>query len=191
MTMKRSVIFYIAFAMLAVSSCKDSSTNPTTEFQGSVLMQSSFEDQGYPSLSSWQDGYLPSIKRRASYSFSNDVPSNGGKWSLKINNPDTLGSTMYIGFKPIQPSQMKQYRLTFSYKASSAPSNYVVEFIAFVGNIAFQQAVWGDSTRWTQDTLIYSSNSYSPDSLNVAIDMFDIADTSKYVLFDNFKVEEY
>jgi hypothetical protein len=194
--MKLPTICYITFAIFIFSNCKNSITNPTinqkTTLPDSVLIESNFEDQGQPSLSGWHDNWKYHIFQKSSYSFSHDVPKDGGNWSLKINHPNTLRSEMYIYFKPIKPSQMKTYRIIYSYKSSTIPSNYEIALNAYSDGLSSHW--WfdgGNSTTWTQDTIMVHPGKYSIDSLRADITMLPMDDTTKYVLFDNIKVEEY
>src|SRR5450759_2658715 len=90
--MRHLLTLFISLLLLLLSCCKDSTTNPTNN--ASVLMDSRFDNQGQPSLSGWQDGYPIYGRRKASYSFSNDIPVNGGLWSMKVFPPDSFESVM-------------------------------------------------------------------------------------------------
>ena len=158
-------------------------------------MQSSFENQVEPSLSGWRDIQPARGWGVTKISFSNDVPVNGTRWSLKVHYPDSLGSNLYYVFKPVLPSQMRHYRLTFWYKGYPAVFQfYDVPFKLYGSDTSFVQAGGGSSPTWTQDTVTCYVPTFVADSLIVAIDMFRsgaVADTSQYVLFSSFKVEEY
>jgi hypothetical protein len=156
-------------------------------------MKSNYEGQEIPSLSGWQD--VNGVGSKTKYSFTNDVPINGGRWSLKINYPDTSFSDLYYVFKPVHPSLTRQYILTFWYKTSPMPiRSYVLALEAYGGGYLVANGANSSSTKWTQETITYYSNEYVPDSFYVAIHMFGskaASDSSNYVLFNSFKVEEY
>ena len=158
-------------------------------------MESTFENQAVPSLSGWRDGQ-PIYGREATISsFSNDVPLNGTRWSLKVNYPDTMGSQLDYVFKPILPSLMRHYMLTFWYKGFGSPyQDFDVDLNVYVGNTIYAEDGFGTSSSWTQDTVTYFSPTFVPDSLMVSIVTFGSkaeSDSSHYVLFNSFKVEEY
>jgi hypothetical protein len=82
----------------------------------------------------------------------------------------------------------------YKYKSSLNSYCYVV-FEAWNGSDGYDNIPLNiDSNTWTQDTSIFNSNNLMIDSLIVNIVMitpFNKADTSKFILFNEFKVEEY
>lgn len=156
-------------------------------------MDSHFDDQGQPSLSGWQDGYPIYGRRRVSYTFSNDVPVNGGLWSLKIFPPDSFESTMRYSIHLPQPTQSKHYRLIYSSK--SLLSSYCsIHYQAFYGTSEEGTFYGVTSSHWKQDSVYYDSNDRTTDSLVIYIyvgSSNNRIDTTEYVLFNEFKVEEY
>ena len=191
--MRTSIILLVALSTFLISSCKDSITNPSTS--PIIVMESNFENQVEPSLSGWRDIQPANGWQATKVSFSNDVPLNGTRWSLKVHYPDSLGSNLYYVFKPILPSQMRHYRLTFWYKGyPSTFQNYDVPLVVYGGGASFAQAGGGSSPSWTQDTVTCYAPTFVVDSLIVAIDVFRpgaVSDSSQYILFSSFKVEEY
>jgi len=180
--------------MFSFYGCKDSITNPAPAPPVSVLMDVHFENQGQPSLSGWISGYPYWGYRKPSYSFSNDVPANGSLWSLKYTPPDSFYSVMHYVIFPQQPNKTKQFRIIYLYKSSL---NYEcgVSLSAWSGNTGY---VFGSEPNnlntWTQDTVVYISQNLEIDSLALFIGMsfpFNISDTNKFILFNEFKVEEY
>jgi hypothetical protein len=190
--MKLSIFLFLAIAMLSFDSCKDSSTNPTLPV--SVLADIHFENQGQPSLAGWQYGYPIYGLRKTSVSFSNDVPANGGQWSLKVFPPDSFYSVMRYVVHPEQPSQSKQFKLTYSYKSSLNLSCDVLLEASSGSTHYVNSPMTNDSITWAQNSTIFHSNNLTIDSLVVFISMFtplNKADTGKFILFNEFKVEEY
>jgi hypothetical protein len=192
--MKSAILVVFLLVLLLNINCKDSSTNPNPASPISVLMDVSFSDQGTPSLAGWQDGYPIWGSRKATVSFSNDVPPSGGKWSLRVSPPDSFASAMRYVVRPEQPSQSKQFRLICWHKSSlSATCDVFIE--ACAGSYQYVEAFLNtESTGWSEDTTIYRSNSRSIDSLVVFVSMFAtsaVIDTSKFILFNRFRLEEY
>ncbi|MGA3287615.1 MAG: hypothetical protein ABSD46_09325 [Bacteroidota bacterium] len=190
--MKHYLLFIIAILFIMFSCCKDSSTNPTNNI--TVVMDTHFDNQGQPSLSGWQDGYPIYGRRKSSYSFSNDIPLNGGIWSLKVFTPDSFESIMRYAVRLPQPTQSKRYRLIFASK-SLLNSYCSIQFQAFYGT-SEEGAFYGVSSPfWKQDSVYYNSNDKTTDSLVVYINVYSPSnnkiDTTKYVLFNEFKIEEY
>jgi len=184
----------IVILLLAINSCKDK-TNPVSPSNVYTIMESNFEGQGQPSLSGWQEGYPYYGYRMPKYSFSNDVPSNGGKWSIKVSPPDTTFSVLLFTAYPEQPSQSKQFRLTFWCKDQFQSNFYDVSLGAWSGSHGYSIPVKKNySEIWVQDTINYYSDTNTIDYFQIFISMFkpnSESDTSKYILFDNFKLEEY
>jgi len=193
--MKILFAFYVATLFLFINGCKDSTTNPIPPASRYTLMESGFENQGQPSLSNWKDGYPIYGLKTSRYSFSNDVPTDGGQWSLKLNPVDSNYSTLRFTVLPEQPSQSKQFVLTYLRKDLFSSHLYNVSLSAYSGSNGYSIPVQTkDSTNWVQDTIKYSSNSLTIDSLVVFITMFapnTIIDTSKYILLDKFKLEQF
>jgi hypothetical protein len=191
--MRLSILLFTAIAMISISSCNDTSTTPTSNSNVAVLMQTNFDNQGQPSLSGWQDGYPLYGLLKTTASFSNDVRANGGQWSLKIFPPDIFYSVMCYVVHPVQPSPLKQFRLTYWYKSLLAsPCNVTLGI--FSGSNEYFSLATHDSTTWAQDTLVFHSNSSTIDSLAVFIYIFtpkNKADTTKFILFNEFKLEEW
>jgi len=107
-----------------------------------------------------------------SFRFSNDVPLNGTRWSLKVHYPDSEGSNLYYVFKPIFPSQMRHYRLTFGIKVILQLFRIMnVPLVVYGGDTSFAQAGGGSSPSWTQDTVTCYAPTFVVDSLIVAIDV--------------------
>jgi|ERR1035437_1713479 hypothetical protein len=189
-----AVILFFVIALLSLNSCKGSITNPTPTPSNSILMDAHFENQGQPSLSGLQYGYPIYGYRKTSLSFSDDVPASGGKWSLKVFPPDSLYSVMRFVVYSVQPSQSKQFRLTCQYK-STLNSDCIVVLEAWNGTNGYDNVPLNvDSATWTRDTSIFNSNNLKIDSLVVNIAMItplNKADTSKFILFNEFKIEEY
>jgi hypothetical protein len=193
--MKAPIIYSISIIIISVISCKDSTTNPTPSPISSTLMESSFENQGQPSLLGWQDGYPVYGYRKTIYSFDNDVPTNGGQWSLRSSPPDSTYSTLRFTVRPVQPSQSKHFILSFWCKDKFHFGFYDVSLVAYSSNGGYSFPVQpNDSTNWVQDTVQYYSGNLTIDSLVIVVSMFapySKSDTNKYVLLDKFKLEQF
>jgi hypothetical protein len=191
--MRLSILFCTAIATLSINSCEDMGSAPASTSTGSVLMHTTFDNLGQPSLSGWQDGYPRYGLLKNTASFSNDVPPNGGQWSLKVFPPDTFYSVMCYVVHPVQPSQSNQFRLTYGYK-SLLSSRCEVTLGAYGASNEYLTLATHDSITWKRDTLIFHSNNPTIDSVIVFIYMFTPrtkADTSKFILFNEFKLDEW
>jgi len=182
--------------LIALNGCKDSTTNPTN--QTSVLKESSFESQGQSSLSGWQDGmdgYPPYSVRRTKYSFDSEVPTNGGQWSLKVYYPDSLDTVLRLVSNAAQPSQFKNYRLTYWIKDKFTQNHYAIYLSANMGSYSYELPFkWPRTANWEQDTITYTSDSRVVDNFALGIGMFapnSKSDTTQYILLDNFKLEQF
>ncbi len=191
--MRLTILLFTALATLSINSCKDIGSSPASTSTGSVLMHTTFDNLGQTSLSGWQDGYQSYGIVKTSFSFSNDVPPNGGHWSLKLFPPDTFYSVMRYVVHPAQPSQSNQFRLSYGYK-SLLSSRCEVTLGAYGASNEYLTLATHDSITWTRDSLIFHTINPTIDSMIVFIYMFtprNKADTSKFILFNEFKLEEW
>jgi len=178
---------------LAAHGCKDLSSNPTDTTR--TLIESSFEFQNQPSLSGWEDGYPMYAVKKARYSFDSDVPPGGGQWSLRLQPPDTNATAMRFSVRPEQPSQYSNFRLTYWVKDKYSLGSYAVTLSAWMGSYSYGCAFRRSrSSEWEQDTVTYTSLNRTVDSLVVFVAMYfpySKSDTSKYIWFDRFKIDQF
>jgi len=184
--MKVVKIFFPFILFAIFFGCEDS----VTPVIPTVLMETSFEQDTQPSLNGWWDGYPFFGYHEAKFSFSSDTPPNGGHWALKTIPPDSTFTVMKYSVKPTQPSNNKNFILSFWSKAISQ-SHFSISFATWSGNQGVVKPAHCDSSDWKLNTFNYSTTGSNIDSIVISIAMYADSDTSKFVLFDNFRLEEY
>jgi len=178
---------FLLFTLLTIFfGCEDS----VTPVIPSVLMETSFEQGTQPSLNGWRDGYPFYGYRETKFSFSSDTPPNGGKWALKTMPPDSTFTVMRYSVKPTQPSNNKNFTLSFWSKTILHSQDFSISFSTYSGNQGIVKPVVCDSSDWKLNTYNYSTTGSKIDSIVISIAMFANSDTSKFVLFDKFKLEQ-
>ena len=178
------LLFVIIISMLQ-NGCENSTAPETL----GIILISNFEQDGKPSLGSWKDGYPIYGYKASSFSFSNDTPIEGGKWSLKLQSPSSSYSVMRLSLTPNQPSVNNTFRLSFWCKNTKS-SNCSVELAVYSGNQSFGWSANIDSSDWKQYYINSIPKSLSVDSLGIFIAMYASSDSSRFALFDRFKLEQ-
>ena len=126
---------------LLINSC-DKATGPV--FQTN-LQNPSFEENGQPSLSGWN------VSDTSMINFSNDVPPDGGKWSLVMYGRNTLiQGRVRLNLVSQKVNLLKgTYIYTFSFWAKTDSSN---------GSVAVLSAIINDTSRFYKNLEITNSN---------------------------------
>ena len=185
--MKVMKLFLLSTLLTIYFGCEDS----VTPVIPSVLMETSFEQGAQSSLNGWRDGYPFYGYRAAKFSYSSDTPPNGGQWALKTLPPDSTFTVMRYSVKPIQLNNNKDFTLSFWSKTILHSQDFSVSFVTYNGNQSVAKPAVCDSSDWKLNTFNYSNTESSIDSIVIFISMYANSDTSKFVLFDNFKLEQY
>ena len=177
---------FLLFTLLTILfGCEDS----VTPVIPSVLMETSFEQNGQPSLTGWRDGFPTYGYSPALYSFSSDTSPNGGQWALKTMPPDSSFTVMRFTVKPVQPSNNKNFTLSF-WSKTILYTHFGISFETWSGNQGVVKPAQCDSSDWKLYTYNYSTTGSNIDSIVITIAMYANSDTSKFILFDNFKLEQ-
>jgi hypothetical protein len=103
---------------VALSCSNGGVTNPTEN--PNVLIYSSFEENGRPSLSEW----FPDVAT-SHIGFSRDVPPRGGRWSLSIKNSFGPSARAVRRSVPAFPGKIT-YQLSFWAKGEGRPGYALV-----------------------------------------------------------------
>ena len=151
MKVNNYVVFFLSVSMLHLFGCKKNDS-PVEINNTNLIMNSSFELNGQPSLKYWY------VQDSSKISFSNDVPVGGGKWSIYIH-------TEWYGPLPKSPS----------YFVPLSPGKHIVKFSLYgksksVAGSAFLILHKGDERKISAQNLITDSSwtRYSTiDTLNI------------------------
>jgi hypothetical protein len=179
--------FTVLILLTIFLGCEDS----LTPIIPTVLMETSFEEGTEPSLNGWRDEYPIYGYHKAKFSFSSDTPPNGGQWALKTIPPDSTFTVLRYSINPEQINNNKNFTLSFWSKTNLHSHAFSISFITYSGNHSFVEPAACDSSDWKFNTFNYSSTESSIDRIVISIAMYANADTSKFVLFDNFHLAQY
>ena len=147
-------ILILTFGLLH-HSCKKTTVEPTTPIN--QISNSSFEVDDKPSLVGWSPSDTTDFIK-----FSNDVPQNGGNWSVRIETvwgpPPRIRATL-------QPSEgTHRYQLsTWSKKQGIGGTIYV--FL----NSTLRKSVVVSDTVWNVYTIIDTISASSADSISIQL----------------------
>jgi hypothetical protein len=108
-------ISIILFCLYIISCNKDASTqSPTSNITinpPNLISNGSFEFNGNPTMEGWDILPATDTSERHPIRFSNDVPPNGGKWSIEF---DSLSSSrLFLGTSVNIPQINNKYKLSF------------------------------------------------------------------------------
>ena len=132
----------LLFIPLLINSC-DKAIDPV--IQTNLLQNPSFEENGQPSLSGWNVTDISMIN------FSNDVPPDGGKWSLLMYGRNSLiQGRVRLNLVSQKVRLLKgTYIYTFSFWAKTDSAN---------GSVAVLSAIINDTSRFYKNLEITNSN---------------------------------
>jgi hypothetical protein len=156
---KSSVIFSL-IAFVALCGCNsDSETTIGPDQDTNLIVNSSFEMNGHPTYEGWQ--YWSNVQ--TSPTFSNDVPSAGGKWSLVLSVGDRIGANLQT--KVAAPIGGNRYKL--SVWAKSLGDHGSVQLIF---NKAIRKTIGIQDSLWRYYEVTDSLVTVQGDSLVVSLD---------------------
>jgi len=186
--MKSISYVFISVLVINILSCTksdESITNPSSD--GNLIANSSFEQNGSPSLSGWQTNTSDSTF----ISYSSIVPQNGGKYSIKLFNEWSFPGTIITNIVP--PIGKHRYRLSVWGKAIKAGLNAGGDINISLKNgssFNFRKYHHFSDTSWVQGELLDTITTTSFDTIEVKlrgnIDQF----SSGHILFDLCKFEK-
>ena len=186
----RYILYTLTFALIFSMSCKESEDGLVTpDTDANLIMNGSFELNGVPTLKGWS----PTSVDSSYVSFSNDTPTGGGSYSVKLKNGWTVKSTIWYSLLP--PVGTHQYR--FSVWAKAIRSNALADAGGEViltarssGAMSLNQSIHFTDTTWTADTLTYTLTTGSTDSLVITFRGNIDQSSEGYVLFDLCRFEK-
>jgi hypothetical protein len=184
------ILYTLTFALIHSMSCKKSENAvaaPPTD--ANLIVNSSFELNGAPTLQGWNSNSVDT-----SYvNFSNDAPSGGGSYSVRLRNGWTVRSTIWYCFMP--PIGTHPYRLSVWAKAMR--SNALVEAGGDVilmtrnGGVSNPpKSIHFADTTWATGSLIDTLTTSSTDSVVVTLRGNIDQSSAGYVLFDLCRFEK-
>ncbi len=190
----RYMTFVIGFSLLVLCSC-DNPTEPLSE--DTLLWSSSFEANGAPSLETWQP--LDSSTAHA-ISFSPDVPSSAGQWSLfvPLDSMKIYSLHQNIFLSPLTPNVV--YVLTYRAKCVGHGGGLAGFFVLSVDSTAHMCYNVVSNSDWTlySDTIMPSARaivaqvalSVRYDYSRISIDelIHPVHYDTNAVLFDDFRL---
>jgi hypothetical protein len=166
----------LALAAL-MSACSNSFVAPSIQVpvQGDVILNSTFESNGNPSLQGWKSRDPSSTS--TNLALSSDFPAGGSRWSLRITAAAVETTVTFIN-----PDSIRTYVITFWAKGNGA-----VDFSIYSGGRGVGIVGPVNSTSWTaiSDTLVRvdsTENTLHCELASVA------ADSSSSVLFNDVEV---
>ena len=180
----------LVFAVCGSMRCKKSENGVVTPPADANLMANgSFEINGVATLQGWSsnDGDTSYVN------FSNDTPSGGGSYSVRLKNGWTVRSTIWYSLKP--PIGTHRYQLSVWAKAMR--SNALVEA---GGDVSLMTRTGGASslhkyihfadTMWTTGSVIDTLTTSSTDSVVITLRGNIDQSSAGYVLFDLCRFEK-
>ncbi len=169
----KALVFVLATFL---SACSNNEVGPSNEapVQGDVILNSTFELDGNPSLQGWRAQGSPS---RGNLSFSADVPAFGSPWSLQLATATVETTVTFINVDSI-----KTYVITFWAKGKGYVNfsiNSPTRGVGIVGPV--------NCTLWTaiSDTLVRVDS--TENSLYCELSSLG-QDSSSSVLFNDVRV---
>lgn len=178
----------LSFITLA---CKGAFTDPHSTGRV-ILMQSSFEANGQPTLDPWMR--VDSLQIATMF-FSTDVSPNGGQWSLGVKSPGVMEPILSYSVPSRQLVHARTFRLIYWMKSPSfTPPNILWSLeVASVGEYWLSTGHgdhFFDSNIWRADTIELTSR-YPVINVTVSMGLWPTTDrdTTKYILFDAVTLE--
>ncbi len=173
--------FVLIFLTVAFLGCPND--NPVQD-NGKVrmLLLSSFEAFGSPSLTGWE--HFPSPVDTLT-TFSDDVPPGGGKFSVRLSNSGTIQMRARVRLSKTD----SLFRYVLSYWAKGYGVAHLTLHSSLLARTQYGPGRLVDDTLWTpfRDTLICGGSDF--DTLNVWLYLWPF-DTSSVVQFDEVQVLE-
>jgi hypothetical protein len=173
-------IYFIVLSIILFNSCNREDSNPLTPNNDSnIIFYSSFESDNSPSFVGWE--YPPGNPTNLT-SFSQDVPTGGGHWSLQIKGTQGLNYFPFIESETIlsNPDSTAVYILSFWAKGKG-----IVHFGLWGPDTGWVMYSWIDSPTWQYftDTLQQRSRYYNRLEIDLASANIDSLSTVNYDLF--------
>jgi hypothetical protein len=179
----------LVFAVCGSLSCKKSENGVVTPSADANLMENgSFESNGVPTLKGWG----PNAVDTSYVNFSNDTPSGGGSYSVRLRNGWTVMSTIWCSLMP--PIGTHRYQL--SVWAKAIRSNALADAGGDVslmtrtgGGSSFRKSIQFADTMWTTGSLIDTLTTSSTDSVVITLRGNIDESSAGYILFDLCRFE--
>jgi len=172
----KSKIFLFSLVLLIIAGCTRTVTPVETiiDTQPNRLLVTSFESDGNADIDNWVSPGPPIVK------FSNDVPINGGKFSIFLK-ARSLGA--FVTKEVNAPQGNKNYRLIFWSKSTQDPGSLVIYHK--VGDKRTRiESKYIDSKEWTSYTLNFNINSAVDDKILIELGGSNFASPQGYTFFD-------
>jgi len=172
----KSKLFLLSLLFIFFSGCTKTITpvDPNVEVSPNRLFTTSFESEGNASLDNWISPGAPIVK------FSNDVPLNGGKFSIFLKARD-LGA--FVTKEVIAPEGIKNYKLTFWSKSTEDPGSLIIYKV----NDSNRTLIKGQnisSKNWKQFSIEFSLSSVTNDKILIELGGSDFAVPQGFTFFD-------
>ena len=163
MKVKNYFLIFLFIVILNLLGCKINNSPLEVNNKTNIIMNSSFEFNGQPSLNYWN------IRDSSEIGFSNDIPIDGSKWSISLQEEwygPALKTLSYF-----VPLSLGRHNLKFSVYGKSENIHGSAFLILHKGGeskIIAQNLI--TDRNWTQYSTIDSQNFSEGDSLFVLID---------------------
>lgn len=167
-------LFSLVFVLFAGCTRTVTPVETIIDTQPNRLLVTSFESGDNADIDNWKSPGPPIVK------FSNDVPLNGGKFSIFLK-ARSLGA--YVTNEIPAPEGNKNYKLTFWSKSTQDPGSLVVYHM--VGDKKTRiEGKSIESKVWTSYTLNFNLNSSSNDKIFIELGGSIFASPQGYTFFD-------
>ena len=192
MNNRNSRILTFLFALLLGSCTKEGPNQPPNLIEPENLLQNgSFEQNGQPTSNGWYFLWPPDSSEDYRINFSNDVPQNGGTWSLKFDSLNKY-SLSFVTNTDL-PTLDHKYELSFWAKSQYQSTNVSLMVTGRGWNISWGRIVYVEDSTWREykinDNTFDSLYQQIPDSIRI----FQVVIRTGYdhknygkVMFDHF-----
>jgi hypothetical protein len=166
MGVRDSIIIIGVCMSLCVTACNKTETVVSGNTPTTVLIMSSFEVGGLPSLKGWTSNSSDT----SVVGFSTDTPPGGGRFSVRLQNEWTSGGNVRAAFPA--PSGVHRYQLSVWTKVSSqgvANRGSISILVKKPDAMFFHKNLRFTDTMWTMRSLVDTVETGLSDSIIVSL----------------------
>ncbi|PJA98753.1 MAG: hypothetical protein CO128_05695 [Ignavibacteriales bacterium CG_4_9_14_3_um_filter_30_11] len=167
-------LFFLLFIFFAGCTKTITPVDPNVEISPNRLFITSFESDGKASLDNWVSPGPPIVK------FSNDIPLNGGKFSIFLKARD-LGA--FVTKEVIAPEGNKNYKLSFWSKSTEDPGSLIIYRLNGSNRTVIKEQNISEKN-WAEYTINFSLTSSKNDIILIELGGSDFASPQGYTFFD-------
>lgn len=164
--MKKIVTFSLAMLVCGQYGCKEESVTAPIQ-QQNLITNSSFENNGNPSI----DGWLFWSNISSNFDFSNDVPPSAGNWSVVLSVGDFVGKRLQT--KLAAPAGQHIFKLSVWSKSKWSNPRGNPGFIMLALNGAIRKSIVLADSVWKYYEVSDTITSIVGDSLTVTLNAGD------------------